>query len=63
MKCSLGISNFLEEVSSLSHPIVFLYFSALIPEEGFLVCLSLLFFRTLSQSDNNNDNNNNKEEG
>ena len=25
MKCSLGISNFLEEVSSLSHSIVFLY--------------------------------------
>ena len=26
MKCSLGISNFLEEISSLSHSIVFLYF-------------------------------------
>ena len=25
MKCSLGISNFLEEISSLSHSIVFLY--------------------------------------
>ena len=24
MKCSLSISNFLEEISSLSHPIVFL---------------------------------------
>ena len=25
MKCSLGISNFLEEISSLSYSIVFLY--------------------------------------
>ena len=38
MKCSLGISSFLEEISSLSHSIVFLYFFALITEEGFLVC-------------------------
>ena len=38
MKCSLGISNFLEEISSLSHSIVFLYFFALITEEGFLIC-------------------------
>ena len=37
MKCSLGISNFLEEISSLSHSIVFLYFFALIAEEGFLL--------------------------
>ena len=36
MKCSLGISNFLEEISSLSHSIVLLYFFALITEEGFL---------------------------
>ena len=43
MKCSLGISNFLEEISSLSHSIVFLYFFALITEEGFLIspCYSL----------------------
>ena len=43
MKCSLGISNFLEEISSLSHAIVFLYFFALIAEEGFLIspCYSL----------------------
>ena len=34
MKSSLGISNFLEEISSLSHSIVFLYFFALITEEG-----------------------------
>ena len=26
MKCSLGISNFLEKISSLSHSVVFLYF-------------------------------------
>ena len=43
MKCSLGISNFLEEISSLSQSVVFLYFFALIPEEGFLIspCYSL----------------------
>ena len=43
MKCSLGVSNFFEEVTSLSHSIVFLYFFALIPEEGFLIspCYSL----------------------
>ena len=35
--------NFLEEISSLSHSIVFLYFCALIAEEGFLIspCYSL----------------------
>ena len=38
MKYSLGISNFLEETSSLSHSIVFLYFFALIAEEGFFIC-------------------------
>ena len=37
MKCSLGISDFLKEVSSLSHSIIFLYFFALITEEGFLI--------------------------
>src|SRR5574341_801379 len=43
MKCSLGISNFLEEISSLSHSIVFLYLFALITEESFLIspCCSL----------------------
>ena len=45
MKYSLGISNFLEEISSLSHSVVFLYFFALIAEEGFLIsscyCLEL----------------------
>jgi len=43
MKCSLGISNFLEEISSLSHSIVFLYYFALITEEGLLIspCYSL----------------------
>ena len=43
MKCSLGVSNFLEEISSLSHSIVFLYFFALIPEEGFLISLAILW--------------------
>ena len=37
MKYSLGISSFFEEISSLSHSIVFLYFFALITEEGFLL--------------------------
>ena len=43
MKCSLGISNFLEVITSNSHSIVFLYFFALITEEGFLIspCYSL----------------------
>jgi len=42
MKCSLGISDFLEEISSLSQSI-FLYFFTLVPEEGFLIspCYSL----------------------
>ena len=37
------VSNFLEEISSLSHSIVFLYFFALITEECFLIspCYSL----------------------
>ena len=40
---SPGISNFLEEISSLSQFVVLLYFFALIPEEGFLIspCYSL----------------------
>ena len=37
MKYSLGIPNFLEEISSLSHSIVFLYFFASIAEEVFLI--------------------------
>ena len=43
MKCSLGISNFLEEISSLSHSIVFLYFLPLVTEQAFLIspCYSL----------------------
>ena len=46
VKCSLGISNFLEETSSLSQSIVFLYFFALIAEEGFLI--SPCYFLDLS---------------
>ena len=44
MKCSLGISNFLQEISCLSHSVVFLYFFVLITEEGFLIspCYSLI---------------------
>ena len=43
MKVSLGISNFLDEISSLSWSIAFLYFFAVITEEGFLIspCYSL----------------------
>ena len=44
MKCFLGISNFLEDIFSLSHSIVFLYYFALIPEEGYLISP---FFGTL----------------
>ena len=43
MKCSLCISNFLEEISSLSHSVVFLYFFALITEEAFLSLLAILW--------------------
>ena len=45
MKCSLGICNFLEEISNLSYSIVFLYFFTLINKEGSF--LSLLCFGTL----------------
>ena len=38
MKCSLDISNFLEEISSLCHSVFSLYFFALDTEEGFLLC-------------------------
>ena len=37
MKCSLDVSIFLEEISSLSHSIVLLYFFALVVEEGLLI--------------------------
>ena len=47
MKCSLGISNFLEDISSLSVSVVFLYFFGLMTEEGFLITLCYLFFGTL----------------
>ena len=45
MKYSPGPSNFLEELCSLSHSVVFLYFFALITEEGCLIspCYSLEF--------------------
>ena len=39
MKCSLGICNFLEEISNISYSIVFLYFFGLITKEGFLISL------------------------
>ena len=45
MKCSLGISNFLEEISSLSHSVVFLFLC--IDRWGRLSYLFLLFFGTL----------------
>ena len=46
MKCSLGISNFLEEISSLSHSIFSPLFLC-IDRWGRLSYLSLLFFGTL----------------
>ena len=48
MKYSLGISNFLEEISSLSYS-VFLYFFALITEEGFLILLAILWNSAFKQ--------------
>ena len=46
MKYSFGISDFLEEISSLSHPVVFLYFFVLITKKGFVIspCYSLELF-------------------
>ena len=43
MNRRLGISNSLEEISGLSHSVVFLYFFALITEEGFLSLLAILW--------------------
>ena len=43
MKCSLGISSFLEEISSLSCSVVFLHFSSLFTYEGFLSLLDILW--------------------
>ena len=43
MKCSLGISNFLEKISGLPHSFVFLYFFSLITEEGFLISPAILW--------------------
>ena len=50
MKCSLGVSDFLKEIPSLSQSIVFLYFFALIAEDGFL--LSPCFFGALHSNGN-----------
>ena len=49
MKCSLGISNFLEEISSLSHSVLFLYFFALIAKEGFLISVVEWFYEDLQE--------------
>ena len=46
MKCSLGISNFLEDISTLSHSIVFLLFLCIVHLRR-LSYLSLLFSGTL----------------
>ena len=43
MKCSLGICNFLEKISSISYSVLFLYFFALIDNEGFLSLLAILW--------------------
>ena len=43
MKSSFGISNFLEEISSLCLSIVFLYLFALITEEVFLSLFAILW--------------------
>ena len=46
MKCSLGISNFPEEISSVSNSVVFLYFLEMITEEFFLIYIvaDFIFF-------------------
>jgi len=41
MKCSHGISNYLEEISSLDHSVVFLYFFALISHASKVMLKSL----------------------
>ena len=46
MKCSLGISNFLEKISSLSHSVVSLYFFALITGEGFFKSLLAILWNS-----------------
>ena len=43
MKCSLGISNFLEEISSPSHSVVFLYFLHWSWRKAFLSLLAFLW--------------------
>ena len=43
MKCSLGIFNFLEDISSLSHSIVFLYFSHHSQRKAFISLLAILW--------------------
>ena len=43
MKCSFGISDFLEEISSLSLSVVFLYFFALELRKAFLSLLAILW--------------------
>ena len=43
MKCSLGISNFLEEIPSLSHSVVFLYFLHSSFKKPFLSLLVILW--------------------
>ena len=52
MKWSPNISNFLEEISSLFHSVIFLYFFVLVTEESFLLspcyslehCIQICFF-------------------
>ena len=43
MKYFLGISDFLEEISSLSHSVLFLDFFVLIAEKAFLFLLAILW--------------------
>ena len=52
MKCCLDTSNFLKEISNLSHSIAFLYFFALFIEEGLFIspCYSLELCIQLSRS-------------
>ena len=46
MKCSLGISEFLEKSSSLSHSIIFLCLLHWSPKKAFLSCVAILWNST-----------------
>ena len=50
MKYSLGMYNILEEISSITHFIVFFYFFALVTEKGFIFSYFLSFYNGCPQT-------------